>query len=411
MKKILYILKISLILFLLIVLFISLLCISASIPTSLIKENISESIYIFDKEGYFPKEGFNFLLDNWTDALMLNMSYSVNSERPFESIMLNRMNYEANANLEYSDNAFLGPIEHLKETMEGKQTHYYEYARYWHGYLVYLRPLLAITNYLGVRIFLSVLIFSLSFYLIYLSYKIDKKLGLSLGIWLISIPIYFIGLSIQYSSVIIITLIASVVILKNKKIDINILFLVIGAFTSFMDLLTTPILTFGIPIFISIYLNSGNIKEKINLIIKLGLFWSLGYLGIWAMKWLIVDVIYNKGIIKDAISTIIYRTIGNEKENGNIIETILLNILYYKKIIVLLLLSYFSFVKTKRILKENIPYMIIGIIPFIWYSIVNNHSYIHARFTYKNLTITFLCLFIIIINNYLYIKKEKNRIK
>ena len=44
----------------------------------------------------------------------------------------------------------------------------------------------------------------------------------------------------------------------------------------------------------------------------------------------------------------------------------------------------------KEIFISILPYILISIMPFIWYALLQNHSYYHAFFTYRNLILTSL---------------------
>ncbi len=59
-------------------------------------------------------------------------------------------------------------------------------------------------------------------------------------------------------------------------------------------------------------------------------------------------------------------------------------------------------------LKQSLVYVLIAIIPFAWYGIIKIHSYVHARFTYKDLSITIFCILLILFNYLsLFIKRMK----
>ena len=66
--------------------------------------------------------------------------------------------------------------------------------------------------------------------------------------------------------------------------------------------------------------------------------------------------------------------------------------------------------KQTKSFKENLinvlPYLIISIIPYIWYSLIKEHSYEHAFFTYREQILTIISIPII------YLKyKELNGVK
>ena len=70
--------------FILIILFVLLLTLSSCLPSSVIKHNVQESSKILLKEGnrkivYIPYRGINMQFDNYTDALMINTAYSIDT--------------------------------------------------------------------------------------------------------------------------------------------------------------------------------------------------------------------------------------------------------------------------------------------------------------------------------------------
>ena len=295
--------------------------------------------------------------------------------------------------------------------------------------MIYLRPLLLIGDYSIVRLILLIIINLLSIYTFYLIYKnINIKSAIIFMVALLSVSIYIIGLSMQYSSIFIITLLSCIYLLKRKeKIkDINIIFCVIGATTCFMDLLTSPMITFCIPLVIYLLLNlqkdKYKIKDIIKKIIKLSTFWIIGYSGIWASKWIISDIFYDTGTIEYAVTKMLSHSRVNSYTNATAFDTIIKNIYYIQPYLYIVsIITWISFIPLitpnkninkdikKQILRMNIPYILISIMPFIWYIIVKNHSFLHARFTYKNLCITILGLLIVFINNLSMLGKIKSK--
>ncbi len=166
MKNIKLILKYILIFIVLICLYVAMMVLSSIIPSSAIKENVTRSSEYLKQYGekeivdlkYKKEEIFLF-----TDALMLNTAYSIDSENPIESSLLARKNYipgqtqtiskdkEKNlgASKAHTDkNGNIFQVDELYGLMHGESiTESFEYARYWHGYLIFLRPLLLVLNY------------------------------------------------------------------------------------------------------------------------------------------------------------------------------------------------------------------------------------------------------------------------
>lgn len=346
---------------------------------------------------------------------MINTAYSVDSNKPIESAMLMRRNYRPyeKMELEEIDNEN-NTIKNLEDTLNGNNTTYYEYSRYWHGYMIYLKPLLVFFTYSQIRVIFSTIIIILSILLIYLVYKkINIYISLATLLMLIVSNFYFIGMSLQYSSVFIIMLVTSIyVILKYKHIkEITSVIFVVGMLTSFFDLLTTPLLTLGIPVIYYMILRDNENKDNLKILFKIIIYWCLGYGIMWISKWIISDQLYQTGTIERAMQKI--RLLSNSKEQLNlgVISTIRNNLIYLNEtfIMTLIVLAVIFSLINKKNVKRKIVYFIISIIPFIWFAAIKNHSYVHARFTYRNLLITVFALSIIIIENikeYLNISKN-----
>lgn len=166
MKNIKLTLKYILIFVVLICMYFTSLILSSLIPSSAIKEKVVKSSECLKQYGekeivdlkYKKEEIFLF-----TDALMLNTAYSIDSEKPIESALLARKNYipgqtqtiskdrEKNLGASKSHTDKYGNIFQVDELyglMHGENiTESFEYARYWHGYLIFLRPLLLVLSY------------------------------------------------------------------------------------------------------------------------------------------------------------------------------------------------------------------------------------------------------------------------
>lgn len=423
------------------ILFVMLLCIyivaltiSSLIPSSFLKKNVIESSEVLNKEGerkiinlgYKTETVFNF-----TDALMINIAYSINSEEPLTSALLARKNYipgqtlnehvdkqyDLGASKEYV-NEKNGDIYQTKELyglMHGENiTDSFEYARYWHGYLVVLRPLLAITNYSGIRIISLAITILL---VVTLLYKLYKKIDISTStfflIGLLAISIFYVTQGINEIIVYLIALAFSIILLCKKDINKSIgeIFFVIGSITSFTDLLTAPLSTLGIPLIVYILLlqkDEVKLKDIMINIIKVCVLWGFGYAFTWMMKWVITQIALGRPIISQAIEQAKYRT-QLKSTKLNYFSVLLRNLAFLSNAtligcaIILIIFTIFKLIinKNKRInFKQNIkliiPYVITAIMPFAWYLVLQEHSYIHAFFTYRILIITIISMFIIV---------------
>ena len=189
-----------------------------------------------------------------------------------------------------------------------------------------------------------------------------------------------------------------IILTRFEKIkDISIYFFITGMITNFLDLLTNPLVTLGLPLILYFILiqknNKLTIKDSILIFVKTCVHWLLGYAITWITKWILVDILYNKGLIKTALSQILYRTRGVTKLSSSsviaknlfwILIPLQIDIFAFMIILVLNIKKGIQFSKFKETILTIFPYLIISIMPYLWYIILKNHSYLHSFFTYRN---------------------------
>ena len=142
------------------------------LPTGRMKGHVANSADTFNYEGEYPEivQGYrNSILDNYTDALMYATAIHPGTGNPVSDAMRNRRYEDSGSNLAQSLNDYANDVT-------GKEDARYEmeYPRYWHGYLVILKPLLLFFDIGEIRMFNMVIQGAL---LLFLFYQADKKLG------------------------------------------------------------------------------------------------------------------------------------------------------------------------------------------------------------------------------------------
>ncbi len=424
------IVKYTLVFIILICVYLASLICSSIIPTKWIESNSkksSEEIITYGGEKEIVRIGNKYVIAFlFTDALMLNTAYSIDTSTPLASPMLARKNYipgqtqrvfmDLNGNLGASENykADNGDIYQVPEfygLMHGENiADSFEYARYWHGYLIFLRPLLVIMDYQGIRILMQVITIILMIVMLGLiAKKIKWQIAVMFLIGFLSIDIFIAARAFNAICVFIIAIVSTIFILLKKDSEKNIAinFFVIGSVTSFIDLLTTPLVTLGIPIIVYLLLiqkNGKNLKECLIELVKICLMWGIGYGLTWATKWILVQLMYNRPIIQNALTQAQVRTVTNKTTFLNMMINIG-NFLSYEVIFanIMIMISYAIIMLVKNRNKElniknnivqSIPYLIVAMMPLAWYAVLKQHSMIHRFFTYRALVITIITLMV-----------------
>lgn len=410
------------------IVFLLMLIIFSAIPKEYIKSNLEKSANILMNQTesiFIDSNGRNIFNHNSTDAIMLNIIYSIDRDNLFESALRARRNYIP----EVSKNIFEDIVGNLKfatkkqllteefyDLVNGKTQKVFDYARYWHGYIVILIPLLLFCDIIGIRIILQVI---LLIFLVLLMYYISKKRSWKYSFIYLFVFIAFDLLAwittIQGILVMIIAVAFSTFIAKGKinNKNLNICLFISGAITAYLDFFTTPLMAFLLPVITYKLVNLEEttfVKEMIS-IIKNGFVWLFGYFGLWLMKWVIIDLTLNTNITKLSFEQIILR-IGldsgpkaNKNLNlfalfkncfqaANIVNVTGFIITFVASIIIILKGKIKNFFKSAKVC-----YYICTIIPLAWFFIVASHSEQHYFFTYRTLLITLLGYMLIVFDD------------
>lgn len=369
-----------------------------SIPVDRILVNARASIEIFEKEGATPQTVVGYeatTLDNYTDAWMLRNAFYDGEESVFQK-SLNVYYYG------YQDGKNRNVCESMIDYLNGVEGyHRRSYARYWHGYLILLKPLLCFFDYGDIRGILKLTELSL---LIYLCMLLERKKMArvlpALAVMMFCIGFYEIGQSMQYSWVFLIAVTASIFILKKYPVmDGKMVFLIIGMCTSFFDFLTYPLFTLGMPLVILLLCMAVSEEKKgtVKVVVLNSVFWGIGYFGFWAEKWILGTLLTEENILVEALGSIIERT-GRSVVDQPIgyVETVLENIgILCKWPYVLAVLGGLALIfagmrkECLKVSKElTAAYLLVAVFPFIWYAAAMNHSYLHSFMTYRDLGVS-----------------------
>ena len=339
-------------------------------------------------------------LDNYTQGLMLKAAATPFPQNGENIIQQTMRVYMLN---EKSD---IHGSKYIDYTWNGKSYSCDSYERYWHGYLIFLKPLLYFFSLHDI-IFLNIVIqlFLIYAVIIFLQHKNIGELQIPfVFLWIIGMQIttmFNIDLSVCFY----IYMISILVLLIKERFIFryyHYYFLIIGMCTAYFDFLTWPLVTLCIPLTVYIYIS--NYKNKIKMINFASLCWGSGYIGMWCMKWGLASMILQENIFNNAIAQFLLRSSlfinGDASENILYKDVLLKNIgIFGKKMFVLLLFVIaiwllYKYISSggKIIKKRMIPFIFISFYPFIWYFFTKNHSYEHYWMTWRELLIPIFAL-------------------
>lgn len=282
------------------------------------------------------------------------------------------------------------------------------YTRYWHGYQVVIRPLLALGTYENM-VYLSVLLFTAAMVLCFT--EIRRRLGLAEAfvffLSLYSIRIYATAICLNNSGVFIAGMTTVLFVTRLAGTDreraLYPVFLLDGMLANYIDVLTAPLVSLGLPltVWLAIRLRDGKGTFGENALdtVAVPAFWGFGYGVFWACKWVLADLITGRGAVTDAVEQAGVRIAGDAAHATSPAGAILNNVaalwpddrltqvlLAALALAAVLLLIFFA--KKRAELVRGLPLAAVAVSPFLWMCVLSNHSQIHAPFVFRILVVT-----------------------
>jgi hypothetical protein len=364
----------------------------AVLPDSLVESNVIKSLDLLELETNNVSNGI--FLSGFSEKIMLKNSITGN-------------------------NQFYSSPYNFNDFQEAFWNHG-EAARYWQGYLVFLKPLLVFFDLIMIRnIFWMIFIGLLCALLLMLT----KKSPLLAAALLVSVGLvspYLMVPALSFVPVFIIMLIAAIVLLimvdreKDTLFGVLVVFLLVGGCTSFFDFLTTPIITLGVPLLVYLshkYWRSKAELGRVAVMVFLScLVWGLSYTLVWASDWVIATLVTGQDVIGDAISQLLYRsgesTAASETRSSfTRSDAVATNLNYFPYLIWLIIVSLVCAVVAVATARSKsstlvlfVAITVISVTPILWMLVTANHVMVHALFTHRGMLVSlFGCLLAIAI--------------
>jgi hypothetical protein len=188
------------------------------------------------------------------------------------------------------------------------------YPRYWHGWIVFERPLLILGNIQFLR---ALSLISLILMLCIAIFLVTKRLGiLPAAIFIAAIlpaRIAVAGLCIYFSSVffILLSMIIFLCAKEHSAKKVSAAFFIVGSLVNYIDILSSPLLTLIFPLVIWILIQKKSNSTKIvRSTLTSIVSWGTGFGATWLFKWILSSIVLHKNIIKDAFNQAQLRSTG-----------------------------------------------------------------------------------------------------
>ena len=379
---------------------------ACALPGEPVRRNLARSVPGLQQEGMYPEYfGFKlFQMDNYTDTIMLFEAASADETDPLTAAMTNTA---------YNIDNFSTLADDLGTYLEARAAgtplpadlEPFSYARYWHGYLIWLRPLLCLMPYQGVRV---VQYLVLAVLLAGVLWGLRRRAGLRPMLWFAAsqllVAVFFVPRQVQFFTCFLIAYAGCAWVLARPRTvwQLGTALVVLGAATAFCDLLVTPILTLGLPVAVWLVclpqrLAAGG--RQCAAVAAGSLCWGAGYGLCWSLKWVLAGLVTGQDVIGDALHQAAVRTGGNtwhgmELTWGNILRFVL-DTLSSRRLLVPLLaaavLAAAAFalcLRGKRELLGALPLGLTALMAPAWFVLLRSHSIQHGWFTWRALGVT-----------------------
>lgn len=326
-------------------------------------------------------------MDNFTDALIISQAWNCSKDSLWESVMQpSRAVYKQMM------------TEALAMQIEGNHFTNKKYGRYWHGSTFLMRYLLLLWSYNNIRLLFYILS---SLLILFTLWRLRDKIGNWAAIvTLVAFMIlygYVLQFSMQFLPVLVLSF-AGILMMLDEKTDKKVGCFIIGSLTAYFDLLTTPLLTIGIPLIAWILAHRNDSKSlgKIFIdILKMSVFWGIAFALTWGAKWLLATLTTDANIWADAMNNVAHRS--NYIEDYTRLDAIAVNLkLLNSKFIVItaiIMLVMMALHFRREGWRPALLLLLIAFVPYLWYFVVANHSYEHFWFTYRLQFVSVLALF------------------
>ena len=416
---------------LLAVLYLALVC-SAMIPNEALKDNFKKSADSYRDVApfhFYNGEKWSGIADNYADAILLNVAWHVGKGNPLA----------ASIDTGYYDGGEDGLKQGLLLSVTENAEANVDYTRYWHGSILFLRPLLLFMDVNGVKnLGLGVILLLLGLTMAVLIRKKHADIAVLLAVSMVMVQVWNLRLSLEYQPVFLLTYVLCPLYLwLEKKGDqwLTLLSVAAGTAVAFFDFLTTETLTLLLPLILVVAVRTKEgrlspMRESLRLLVTCGICWGLSYAGAFLVKWIAASLVTGENSFLLALSSAAERIGGEVALEADPPESIFsapaanltvifggtLRVEVGRALVGLFLYMgilgsvWYLFRKKEGKREASILLLLLGAVVFLRYLVLNNHSYLHEFFTYRTLAAPILASLLILWLN-IELPKGRRRIK
>jgi len=389
------------------VLFLLSMMLVTQIPRDAYAENLTEAA-----EFYETADMFETLIDgrgettlhHYADAVLLNILWNFDADKPLRSVLDSAYYAEKDAT----------QGQNLAETVRGAEANV-SYARYWHGMLLFVAPLLCFLPLNGVKAVGAVLLAALvAAHLILLWRRGQRAAAAVSAAGLILCWVWVVPLCIEYYSCFALAfLFADLILWKDGRLRrAYLLFIAAGALTCFFDFLTCEILTLGVPLVCLLLVRRESGKGAFFTAVQNCIAWLAAYALTWLCRWTLAAAVLGRPLHDVALAQGMLRLTGDLGVSVDVgfqpLAAVTVNLSFifpmsmaegaraiwtvFIMICIVLVCAWYSFRRRGGDCGPWLMLLCIALIPFLRFFVVSNHAALHPFFTFRDLYLTIIAV-------------------
>ena len=382
----------------------------AHIPSSAIKQNVSESADFYQRQSNLkPNLVKNYngsKMDLYADSVWLSIAYGY--EPNLHSVIESKYAYKEDANQD----------KNLRAQIDGELTANRPYFRYWHGSLVLIRPLLTIFNAPQLYLLGEIAVIALLITIVVMLCRHEEFGGAAIFITASLMGgIIFGGISFEYMQAFLVMGLISIAAMRlvwsSKRKLLPYLLFFSGILVNYLDFLTAETVTLTIPLLLVLWLDRKKImtERKFEKVLGLILLWVLGYALMWAAKWFISWLALGNEVWSDVgnqmgvrsfrgeagLSTLELMSYSFRRNIENLFPLCLGSVFKTATAIVAVVFAVFAIKNHKSKISWFwiVSVIVVGLLPILRIALLTEHGARHYFFTYRALSATIMAFIMI----------------
>lgn len=392
---------------------------STLIPNTALQNHMEETAASYEGKLPFERDSsgrWNTTVDNYADTIWINIAWNMGNKHPIL----------ASLDTGYYKVASGGVVKGLIDTVNENKTANTDYIQYWHGSAMLIRFFHLFTSVTGIKWISFAVICA---FLVLTCYMLLRRghpiIAVALIVSLVAVKFWHVATSLEYLPSFVLCFIFCPIFLwaeRNKASLLTSLAAVAGTAVAFFDFLTTETIVILVPLMLILTVRDaegrlGAIDRNRGWVFKLLFWFGFTYVATFFAKWALVSLATGENRFSEAFELAGVRINGDYNVKTNeffskfpALAAVFANfsallgateridtarVLIALAIVLLPILAVFCFFRKKILPKPLLRLLLYpAFLVLIRYLVLNNHSYLHAFFTYRALMVPIFVLLI-----------------